>query len=178
VDYEPYKQALESAGIETGAAESHGIFCGLVCGGSDDAQTLWSAEMLNGLDPADLLVQEGEQAMRTVATATLEQMDGPGVGFDLLLPDDEQSLSERADALGHWVQGFLYGLGLTGVVEAKLSAEAAEALRDLAQIAQLDAEADLDSEADEAAFTEIVEFVWVAAMLILEDCGPIEGVAQ
>ncbi len=178
VDYEKIGEGLNAAGVEIGAAECHGIFCGLICGGVDTAETLWLGELLHDRDPADLLVQELGRDLRALAADTREDFDGPGLGFTPLMPGDDQPLAQRARALGQWVQGFLFGFGLAGASAAKLSAEAAEALADLARIAQVDDAVDGDSEEDEEAFTEILEFVWVGAMLIREDCAPIEAPLQ
>jgi len=166
---------LASAGSESGAAESHGMFCGLLCGGASDPHRLWLGELLHGMDPADLSVRDCAQGLAVVADATRQEIDAPGFAFPLMLPDDERPLADRVEALASWVQGFLYGFGLTGSAENRLSPEAAEALGDLAQVAQLDFAAELGGESDEGAYAELVEFARVAAMLIREDCTHAEA---
>jgi uncharacterized protein YgfB (UPF0149 family) len=149
------------------------MFCGLLCGGATEPETLWLEHVLDGLDSADLLVQECRQGLDDLGAETREAIDGPGMGFTPLLPGDGRPLSERARALALWCQGFLYGVGVTGTRDEHLSPEGAEALRDLASISQLDSGKAEGSEEDEEAYTELTEFVWVAAMLIHEERAPL-----
>jgi len=151
------------------------MLCGLACGGAPAARSVWLTEMLQDCNPQDLLVRDLEEGLRTLAITTLAAFEGPGLGFAPLLPTDERPLQERAAALRDWCQGFLYGLGLTGLDDTRLSAESAEALDDLAGIARLEAEALSDSEEDEEAYAELAEFVWVAALLIRETRVPEEA---
>lgn len=169
VDYDQLNERIEAAGIATGAAEAHGMFCGLVCGGAEEPEALWLGDLFEEMDRQDLLLQECEQELLVAGAETREAIDGPGLGFPTLLPDDERPLTERVQALKAWCQGFLYGLGLTGAGDQTLSDDADEALRDLAEIAWADVELSLDLEEDENAYAQLQEFLWVAAMLIHEE---------
>lgn len=169
VDYDRLNERIEAAGIAIGASEAHGMFCGLVCGGAEEPETLWLGELFEEMDRQDLLLQECEQYLLTAGAETREAIDGPELGFPTLLPDDERTLTERVQALKSWCQGFLYGLGLTGTGDENLSDEGDEALRELAEIARADVEFSADSEEDENAYAELQEFLWVAAMLIYEE---------
>jgi hypothetical protein len=168
VDYQRLSGRLTATHSGNNAAEGHGMLCGLMCGGASATLSLWLAEMLQDCNPHDLLVQELTEELRELATTTLTALEDPDLGFSLLLPDEEQPLPERAAALRNWCQGFLYGLGLTGLDEARLSREIAEALRDLAGIAHLDADGLAGSDDEEGAYAELFEFVRVATMLIRE----------
>jgi len=172
VNYDRLNQQLQSAGLEVDAAECHGMFCGLLCGGAEEPVALWLGHTLDNLDPADLLVQECRQGLDDLSNETCAAIDGPGMGFSPLLPEDGRPLPERARALALWCQGFLYGVGVTGTRDEHLTPEGAEALRDLAGISQLDSRTAAGSEEDEAAYAELAEFVWVAAMLIHEERAP------
>ena len=48
---------------------------------------------------------------QNVYNSMVRTLVGNDADFEPLLPDDESPLSERADALSLWCQGFLYGLG-------------------------------------------------------------------
>jgi uncharacterized protein YgfB (UPF0149 family) len=156
-------------GLKLGAAESHGVFCGLLCGGSDDPESLWLAELLQDHDSLDLLVGECADGLRDLARQTRDDIEGPGMGFSPLLPAENQPLSARAAALRDWCRGFLYGLGVSGTAERQLSAETLEAVNDMVGISRLDVELVSSSEADEESYAELCEFVWVAAMLVYEE---------
>src|SRR2546430_3051332 len=51
--------------------------------------------------------------------------------FELLLPEDGQSIDTRTAALAQWCQGFLYGLGAGAIPDAsELPGEVGEIVRD------------------------------------------------
>ncbi len=169
MNYQQVNDQGRSIGLEMDAAESHGIFCGLLCGGDEDPESVWLAELMAELDPLDLLVREHADGLRNLARETREDIEGPGMGFSPLLPDDSQALSARSTALRDWCRGFLYGMGLTGTGEAQLSAETLEAVNDMIEISRLDVALVSSSDEDEEAYAELGEFVWVAAMLVYEE---------
>ena len=175
VNYDRLNESIDAAGLDSNAAESHGMFCGLLCGGAVDPESVWLRHLLQNRDGLDLLVQECEHGLLALGAETREAIDGPGRGFTPQLPDDGRPMAERARALSEWCQGFLYGLGLTGIRDDHLSQETAEALRNLADIVHLDSDMAADSEEDEEAYTELTEFVWVAAMLVFEERAPRVG---
>jgi hypothetical protein len=125
--------------------------------------------LLAAKDPQDLLVMEYADSLRNLTRETREDIEGPGMGFSPLLPEEGQALAFRATALRDWCRGFLYGMGLSGTVEDQLSAETLEAVNDMIDISRLDIELISSSETDEEAYAELCEFVWVAAMLVYEE---------
>jgi hypothetical protein len=169
-NYERTARQMAGAGIEAGPAEAHGLACGLICGGATNVAACWESELFEAPDAGDVLAAECRRSLTGLLARTLDEMDGDEMGFTMFLPDDERSLAERAMAVRDWCEGFLYGFGLSGTSPAGvLSAEGREALRDLGELTRLDAEHVGQGEDEEAALTEIVEFVRVAAMLIREE---------
>lgn len=169
MDYEHIDEKSVSIGLEMGAAEAHGTLCGLLCGGIADPEPQWLAQLFEDHDPQDLLVQECQRELQTLADQTRENLQDPLMALELLLPDDNRRLRQRARALRDWCQGFLYGLGLSGIGDGELSGPAAEAVRDTVEIARLDPAIAAADEEDEGAFMELCEFVRVAAMLLYEE---------
>ncbi len=169
MDYQQLYQRTRSIGLDTGPSENHGIFCGLLCGGHPDAETLWVSELLQDCDPLDLRVRDCAEGFRALAEETREDIERPGLGFKPCLPGDTNPMVDRASSLRDWCQGFLYSLALSGTHEHHLSEITMEALGDLSHIAQLDDQALSGSEQEEDAYSELTEFVWVAAMLIYEE---------
>jgi hypothetical protein len=117
----------------------------------------------------DLLAAKAREGLARLAYQTLGEIQGPAMGFEILLPADTVTLGERATALYDWVRGFLFALGLLGVNEADLTRQAREVLNDFTQLTHLDLDALDDAEENEAALTEITEFVRVAAMLLYQE---------
>jgi uncharacterized protein len=175
--YQRLAQGLSDSPLAPSPGEVHGILCGLICAGHPQAEATWLAEVAPEAPPearqGDLLAQGSSRECRAdldaLAERTRADIEGPGLGFSPLLPPDEAPLRERALAVYDWCRGFLYALGLAGVGESDLSDQAREVFRDFVDITRLDLD-DLDEgEDNEDALTEVVEFLWVAAMLVYEE---------
>ncbi|MGD9264181.1 MAG: UPF0149 family protein [Lysobacterales bacterium] len=152
-----------------GLAECHGVACGLLCrvpaAGVDDYLGLLAALELV-VDPA----AELRMALEELLNVSREQLCDEEMGVELWLPADDEMLEDRTMALAHWCAGFLAALGSGGRSSLQpLSEEAQEALRDVGQIARADVTDASESEEDEAALIEIVEYLRVAVLLIRED---------
>lgn len=158
-------RASRALGLGVDASELHGALCGWLAGGGEDGPR-WLAAVL--ADQALPAVQAGGalDALREVSAAQLEDRS---FGFDLLLPEADAPLGERAEALFEWCRGFLGGFGLAAGAQPPLSEDGSEALADLARLAQASAESGEDEE-DEDALAEIEEFVRVAVLLLHGDC--------
>ena len=161
----PSYQAVEDVVLgndaTSSAAEAHGMLVGMLC-------------MNHGLDCEQWLSQvfgENREGLGDGEVATLRELydetrvllDAVDFSFQLLLPDDDAVLAERASALSGWCQGFLFGLGSVGYSH-DWSGDCAEVLRDLAEISRLDA--NVSGEEDEAACAEVSEFIRVGVQII------------
>jgi uncharacterized protein YgfB (UPF0149 family) len=170
IDYEEFAEQLAAAHVEFSGAEVHGLFCGLFCGGSEDAVGQLYAELFQSGSESDVAVRECCDTLDLLLTETQSEIDEGSLGYTLFLPDDERPLSERARALADWCQGFLYGVGMVGLVdESELSSEANEALHDLTEITRMDLDSLGGDEEEEASLLEVTEYVWVATSLIREE---------
>jgi uncharacterized protein YgfB (UPF0149 family) len=122
------------------------------------------------------LSAESSAVLERVFTATATCFGEQGMEFEPLLPDDEQPLNGRANALALWCTGFLYGLG-TGQISNldALAGDVGEIVRDFTEISRAtgdDAEAD---ESNEQAYAELVEFIRVAAQVVFEELLPLRS---
>ncbi len=150
-------------------AELHGALCGWLAGGGEDVAD-WPARAL--ADP-QLPTPPPGSALDRLRTASVAQLEDRSFAFELLLPDGETSAVDRADALFAWCRGFLGSFGLAAGAHPPLSEEGAEALQDLARLAQASPEGG-DEQEDEDALSEIEEYVRIAVLLLHGDCvmGP------
>ncbi|UTW44389.1 UPF0149 family protein [bacterium SCSIO 12696] len=166
VDFESLADALFKAAINENPSELHGLLCGRIAGGQklSDDQCL-AAVVEHFSEDGDKFAAISEQLLALYKLA-YDKLRDTGFGFELLLPDDDYELAQRLDSLGLWCQGFLVGLGLSGLSsDTQFSADAADALKDLAQIAQIDA-AELESDESETNFFEVTEYVRMAALMV------------
>ena len=90
--------------------------------------------------------------------------------LELLLADENGPLEERSRSLAEWCQGFMSGLGLSGVKQEQIPAESQELISDFYKIARLDAAHKNDSDqGDDFALMELTEYVRMGAIFIFED---------
>lgn len=171
IDYAGVRRLIEASDLSPSPSEAQGILCGLICAGDPRATETWLDQLLpsSGVLGADLLAVEARAGLARLAGLTLEEIQGPDLGLNLLLPDDSGPLEERATAVYDWVRGFLYAFGILRLEEREMSGQVREILRDFSDLTRLDL-SDLDEgEENEVALTEITEFVRVAAMLLYQE---------
>jgi uncharacterized protein YgfB (UPF0149 family) len=159
--YEDIEDAVAFREEAVSAAELHGLFCGIHCARPElDAQACLQRVFVN---QDDELIDDERELFTTLCESAREGLNSPDFSFCLLLPDEDEDLSARAQALGEWCQGFLYGLGAYAD-STSWHGECQEILRHLVDIAQLDADA--AGEENEVAFMELSEFVRMGVLLI------------
>ena len=168
---EEVAEASRALGLGASAEELHGGLCGWLAGGGEDTAA-WPARVLAD---ADAPVPVPGSALDRLRQASAAQLGDGEFSFELLLGDAGIPLRQRAQALFDWCRGFLGGFGLAAGAQPPLSEEGAEALQDLARLAAASVQdIDEDEEEDEAALSELEEFVRVAVLLLHGDCvlGP------
>jgi uncharacterized protein YgfB (UPF0149 family) len=163
--YDQLAEALSRLGYAQDAAEYHGALCGALC-----------VRQPEEIDPLDVLQREGRSADgEEAATRALRELRGQsadafGAGtmtFSPLLPDDDEKLPRRVEALSAWCEGFLYGLSTGQPLNMKqCSPELKEIVRDFTDFTHAGVGDDEDVEIEENAYAELVEYIRVGAQLI------------
>lgn len=169
-DYDELNEALARLEIVTDAAECHGMLCGLICADKQPKQH-WLAEILPaGRESGDLLVKELLMMLEAAYATTQQQFDAAEFGVRLLLPDDNEALPVRLQALAQWCEGFYLGLGIAGISDLdKLPEDSREIVNDMINIAQVEVDAGDTNEEDEVAYAEVAEYLRVGVLLIHEE---------
>ena len=168
-DWSEIQALCTSNQLPVDASELHGALCGLIAAGADIKQQWLSQVIIDAEVPA---IKEGSE-FDVLRKVTLQQFEDRSFDFQLLLPDDSQSLEQRSGALFDWCRGLLGAFGLVEGNHSKLSDESTEALHDIAKLASSPAQ-DVGDEDDEAALIEIEEYIRMSVLLIHSDCvlGP------
>ncbi|WP_020210650.1 UPF0149 family protein [Gilvimarinus chinensis] len=148
-------------------AELQGMLCGRLCG-----TPLNEADWLRLVNDFMALTDEPDQATTDALLDFLKQtrgqLGGEGFSFVLLLPDDEQSMSERVEALSQWCHGFLSGFGASGAVEqGEVNPDIADTLEDFSAIVQIES-SDNDAASAESDFIEVAEYVRMSALTLYQ----------
>ncbi len=184
ISFEEMNHLLVPLGALNSPSELHGMLCGKLCGGQRLSAQEWLDEALVFMDVITSEEEgvvgdhegKGQQALARLYPVTLAQLEDTQLGFDVLLPDDNADLDIRARSLGEWCHGFLTGFGSAGLgADTTFSAEAADALRDLAAIVQISDDADEGDAEAESHFIEIVEYVRIAVLTLFTEKGDLSA---
>lgn len=174
-DYDELAACLDAVEASLGPAEAQGVFCGQLCATGRPETARWLDDVLADAEADDTELDECHTLLTQLADHTLEKMNDTELGLQLLLPDDDAPLAERARELGSWCEGFLYGLGLGGLKEDQaLPDNVREIIHDFGQIARVTRESDETGESEENALVEIVEFVRMGVLLVYEELQPVK----
>jgi yecA family protein len=170
--YETVDAALETLNSLGRASDTHGLLSAMFVGCVAIRPNAWLDSLLaQTVDANDAISKGAVRVLERLFLLTQESLESTDFEFDLLLPDDEESLEERIEALSAWCQGFVSGLQLVGIhLDTVSNEESREALQDLVKMSCLayDEEESGDSD-DEAAYTELLEYARTAVMLLYED---------
>ncbi|NQZ24608.1 MAG: UPF0149 family protein [Colwellia sp.] len=170
LDFASVQAILTSESIEAHGSELHGVLTGLVCAGftfeSDDYLGMINDLFNNG----EGLPREVKSTVKTMFSQVWTDIIDDSYGFQLMLPDDDDTIVERGHALGAWVQGFNLGFGLQQKNKAILSEDVKEVLTDFAEIANLSDEMEENEETEQSYF-EIAEYVRISSLLCFTELG-------
>jgi uncharacterized protein YgfB (UPF0149 family) len=171
-DYDEIERVLAVARPIPELAEAHGTLVGALCAAPEYRLEDWISEILPE-GPADPAVTA---TLRRVFLGTGQALGDGNMEFEVLLPADDRAIGQRAEALGAWCQGFLYGLGSSQIGDSsKLPGEAGEFVRDLMEITRVGVDLEDTEESNERAYAELVEFVRVGVQLLFEDLAPLRA---
>ena len=165
-DFDDFADLLLQCNSLASPTDLQGVVCGLLSAGAPLTQPQWHelAKQLMDVENLDPLMIE---ALDALLRASQEELKGDGFSLGLLLPSDHVDLDMRVQSLAGWCSSFLHGFGGAGLkANQSFSAEAAEALRDIAALAQIDVD-DESSEAEaEANYMEVVEYLRMAVLTL------------
>lgn len=172
IEFEDLDLALRRCGSSWDAAQAHGLLSSRLAIGGTGAGFAWLQQVLEGTDPQNALRAECESLLSDLFSATGKQLTERQSAFEPLLPDDAANAEQRAEALGRWCEGFLHGLVAEkhgDQLRARLAGEPiADIIKDLLEITRATASGMHEEEADDA-YTQLVEYLRVAAQLVYEE---------
>lgn len=178
--YDELEACLNSYDSGMSAAECHGVVCGLLSAQPevDDhalGQQLLSGEFNAAPEDETVVVHANDLAMfQRLVAGTIEQMDDPELSFMPMLPDDEDSVGDRAIALGQWAEGYLFGLSLGGIKEFSGFSEDLQGFsKDLVNMCSLEVDG-ADDEENEQAMFEVVEYLRMGVLMVRDEVVPPE----
>ena len=170
-DFDAIADQLLEQGERVSPAELHGCLAGLL----GSLGRVSGDAALAGMNTALGLDLHGElaESMQQLYAVTADAVEDEAFDFHPLLPEDDEDIAQRTEALAAWCRGFLSGYAqgkvAGGDTGSAVAADSAEALKDFAAIAQAAVDDEQDEEDAEQDYAEIVEYLRFAALNVVMD---------
>lgn len=170
LDFSSIQAIVTSEGFEVHSAELHGVITGIIAGGYAFEDTDYVNMIKDLFNNGEALPVKIKTLTKLIYSDVWQSLLDDSYSFNLMLPDDDDTIIERCNALGMWVQGFNLGMGLQQKNNAISSSEVKEVLTDFSQIANLSAEVE-EGEETEQDYFELAEYVRISAILCFSELG-------
>ncbi len=164
---------LAKAGFLADSSELHGGICGSLCAGGIGASRAWISDWLSTPGKIEPEVTDARDALDELERETWQALAGSDFVLKPLLPDDDEQIEVRVEALAGWCQGFLGGLGVAGLRIASAGQareDIEEIIRDFTELskATLDEGDEADQDTADFQLAEIIEYVRVSVQIVFE----------
>ena len=172
--YQTFVDNISVLDLPISSSELHGIMCGYLCAGAASEGEAY----LGALTPnnKNASTRAAAHAIFAVYTVSQHQLANFNFDFQLLLPDEHESILQRALAFSEWCEGFTQGMAMAGVGYEQLAdEESQEALQHMLEFAQLDYESLDVNEEDEKALVEVSEYARMAVIRLYNDLQEKDG---
>lgn len=171
--------SLFNAGQTLNPSALHGAMAGLLGAGFSPHNEQHFSATVAALEKALAIDLTGDLVdfVSRLSLATLSAIQDADYTFQPLLPSDDNSMEERLMSVSEWSRGFLSGF-TQGITQREAAGEpipgmTAEALKDMAAIAQVDPE-ETDSEEAERHLDDVIEYIRFAAINIVNEAQSLQ----
>ena len=166
--------SLFNAGQTLNPSALHGAMAGLLGAGFSPHTEHHFSATVAALEKALAIDLRGDLVdfVSRLSLSTLSAIQDADYTFQPLLPKDDGSLEERLMSIAEWSRGFLsgftQGITLREAAGEPIPSMTAEALKDMAAIAQVDTE-ERDSRDAERQLEDIIEYIRFAVINIVTE---------
>lgn len=170
---------LFNAGLNLNPSALHGAMAGLLGAGFSPHTDQHFSATVAALEKALAIDLTGDLVdfVSRLSLSTLSAIEDADYTFQPLLPPEDSPLEERLLSISEWSRGFLsgftQGITLREAAGEPIPGMTAEALKDMAAIAQVDT-AETDSEEAERQLEDIIEFIRFAAINIVSEAQSLQ----
>lgn len=173
MDYTEAEALLMRTDCHYTPAEVQGVVCGMLAINLNSEVLAWVKYIIDNFDEQNVLHQDIKNELKVFWDDIRSEMLDASLAFGLLLPDDNEALEDRVDAMQEWIEGFLMGIALAGVQELdQLPEDSKELVDDFLSISK---EKQLDmsnTEESEEAYLQLVEYLRMGTIVIMDECQP------
>lgn len=173
INHQELDAALHRCGSNWNASQAHGLICSRLAVQGPDVLDQWLGQVLENTDSMTALQMECAAQLRALHDDTYRQLSERGSEFQLLVPDESAGTAARTEAMALWCEGFLHGLVVRAEgdrLKKRLGSEPiSDIIKDMLEITRAEADEDAESESNEVAYAELLEYLRVAAQLVYEE---------
>lgn len=171
--YDRWSSALEQAYVMASAAELHGLMSGLLSGGLAADSTDFLGVLYDFLNDGQALPQALKTDVQQLISNTASSLQSGDYDFALLLPNDDDALVERLEAMVEWAQAFLVGFAVQQTDLSLLSEDVREAVNQLTEVTKVDISTSDDSSAEdnEEAYFMVLEHIRMMVFSCFNEVG-------
>lgn len=181
IRHEELDAALRRCGSSWNAGQTHGLLCSRLALAGADGASRWLAQVLADADPESQLRAECRSMLEALRDSTWQQLSERQSEFMLLLPHDDDPAQVRVEAMSQWCEGFLHGLvseAYADELREQLARDPlSDIIKDMVEISRATAGDEPDEQSNEIAFSELVEYLRVAAQLTYEELADFRRIA-
>jgi yecA family protein len=172
-DYDDWTNKLDQNAMMASAAEVHGLIAGMLSAGMSKDASLMLPVLHDFLNDGQAVNSELKAAIVQLIEETARQIADEELSFALLLPNDDEAMPERLEALVEWAQSFLVGFAIQQHDLSVFSADVREAIEQLTEVTRIDVYTQDDSsEAEnEESYFLVLEHVRVLVMTCFNEVG-------
>lgn len=170
LNYDAFVTLLEQHNMVVTPAEVHGVICGLIGGGMAQNDARWQQHFNALLNDGFGLPSEVQKAVNLLFSRVHDDLLNQGP-FELLMPDDDEPLDERLEAMMEWAGAFLAAFGVVQQELNKASTELQEMIQDISSITRVSSDFDQEDEESEVAFVVLYEHLKLGVTLVFEEFG-------
>jgi len=179
IDYDELDVVLKQSGSDWNCAQTHGLLCGRLAVLGTDGAIEWLQQILGKPTADNKHDAECVEMLEAVFQSTWKQLAERQSELTLMLPDDYEDMSVKAEALGFWCEGFLHGVVSSKhdeTLKARLATDPlAGLIKDMLEITRAGLNAEDDEESNESAYSELVEYVRVATQVAYEELADVRS---
>lgn len=172
-DYDDWTHKLDQNAMMASAAELHGLIAGMLSAGMQADAGMMLPVLHDFLNDGQAVNAELKSQIGLLITETAGQLKDEELGFALLLPNDDEALAERLEALVEWAQSFLVGFAISQPNLSVFSADVREAIEQLTEVTRIDVYTQDDSSdaENEESYFLVLEHVRVLVMTCFNEVG-------
>lgn len=172
-DYDDWTHKLDQNAMMASAAELHGLIAGMLSAGMQADAGIMLPVLHDFLNDGQAVNAELKAQIGLLIAETSSQLKDEELGFALLLPNDDEALPERLEALVEWAQSFLVGFAISQHNLSVCSADVREAIEQLTEVTRIDVYTQDDSSdaENEESYFLVLEHVRVLVMTCFNEVG-------